>query len=98
MNFDMQLSSDTDTVAASQFGDQDENYDPRGAVGNSTVDNSPSMRPFWESVATQRELRRLGSHNAQGQREEQNVVTPSRLRTRIRSGALPRPDEHQRNQ
>ena len=30
----------------SDNNDQDENYDPRGAAGNSTVDNSPSMRPF----------------------------------------------------
>ena len=98
MNFDMQLSSDNDTVTASQFGDLDENDDPRGAAGNRVTNNSPSMRPFWDSLATQRELRRLGSYNAQGQREDQDVVTPSRLRTRIRSGAVPRPDENQRQQ
>ena len=100
MNFNFQLSSDAETVEAIQPEEQEnvENLEPRGAVGyNSNSDMSPSMRPFWESVSTQRELRRLGSYNAQGQREEQNVLTPSRLRTRLRSGAQLRPDDSQRN-
>ena len=98
MNFDFQLSSDAETVEAVQFEEHgnEENLEPRGAVGGSSnLAQSPSMRPFWESVSTQRELRRLGSYNAQGQREEQSVLTPSRLRTRIRSGALPRQNKNQ---
>ena len=97
LNFEMTLSSDNETVAAVTDVNPDIQME-QGAVGDTVNPNlSPSMRPFWESLSTQRELRRLGSYNAPGQAESRNTLTPSRLRTRLRAGAIPRQNDNQTN-
>ena len=81
---DKLLSSDAETVNAVQDDrpdvvSSDENEQKPPAMRNP----SPGMQRFFDSLQTQRRLRRLSSHNDPGQNESNDVMRPSRLRSNI---------------